>query len=144
MTVGDFPLEEKIVVITGGGSGPKHATHGRSCGTADTIPGICLAFARLAAAQNNRVIIVDIALTPEAATFIREANETGKSVHFLKCDVTNWADLENIVTFSEREFSGDVPDVYIGGAGVFEKARSLPQIQTAPPNRASNDSKCAQ
>ena len=88
----------------------------------DISPGICLAFAQLAAAHNNRIIIADVALTPEAEAFIDEANKTSKKVHFLKCDVANWADLQNIITFSELEF-GDVPDVYIAGAGIFEKVK---------------------
>ena len=92
------------------------------CYIADVSPGICLAFTRLAAAQNNKLIIADVALTPEADAFIDEANKSSKQVRFLKCDVTNWADLQNIVTFSELEF-GDVPDVYIAGAGVFEKVK---------------------
>ncbi|KAL9125408.1 MAG: hypothetical protein Q9217_005384 [Psora testacea] len=102
MAIGDFPLKNKVIAITGGGSG------------------ISLAFAQLAAAQNNRIIIADIALSPEAKIFVDEANKSSQNLYFLVCDVTNWANLQNIITFSEEKFN-DVPDVYIAGAGIMEK-----------------------
>ncbi|KAI9808860.1 MAG: hypothetical protein M1827_007183 [Pycnora praestabilis] len=97
MAFGDFPLKDKIAVVTGGGSG------------------ISLAFAKLAAAHGAKIIIADLRLHKDAEDFEKE----NKSVIFEKCDVTKWADLHNLITVSQKEF-GDVPDVYIGGAGVFE------------------------
>jgi hypothetical protein len=40
-------------------------------------------------------------------------------VKFTECDVTEWRDLENLITVAQKEF-GDVPDVYVPGAGIFE------------------------
>ncbi|MCJ1486202.1 hypothetical protein MMC06_006378 [Schaereria dolodes] len=96
-TVGDLPLPKRIVVVTGGGSG------------------INLAFARLANTQGASVIIADLRLTDEAEEFVKLA----ENVVFAKCDVVNWEDLQNLIDVSKKEF-GDVPDVYIAGAAVFE------------------------
>ncbi|KAL1889068.1 hypothetical protein Sste5346_009133 [Sporothrix stenoceras] len=98
MVVGAFPLSGKIAVVTGAGSG------------------INLAFAKQAVEQGARVVIADLNLTDNAKAFAA-ANE--KSVVFAKTDVTKRADLENTVTVAEKTF-GDVPDVYIAGAGIFE------------------------
>ena len=61
------------------------------------------------------MIIADIRLTKEAEEYVSAAS----NVIFQKCDVTVWADLENVIAVSEKEF-GDVPDVYVPGAGIFE------------------------
>lgn len=98
MAVGDFSLASKIVVITGGGSG------------------IGLAFAKLAASQGSKIIIADLRLTQEAEILVKESQD----IVFTKCDVTIHADLEALITVSEKEFS-DVPDVYIPSAGIFER-----------------------
>lgn len=42
-----------------------------------------------------------------------------KNVVFETCDVTKWKDLQQMVDASVKHF-GDVPDVYIASAGVFE------------------------
>ena len=100
MVVGAFPVRSKIAVITGGGSG------------------INLSFARLALQNGARgILIADLALTKEAEEFVKSAG-TSKVV-FVKCDVTKRADLENLPKASEKAF-GEVPDVWIAGAGVFE------------------------
>ena len=99
MTFPDFPLAQKIAVITGAGSG------------------INLAFARLCVQQGAKVIIADLKLTPEGSTFI--SSISSKSAVFVKCDVTKRCDLENLVVASEKEWD-DVPDVWVAGAGVFE------------------------
>ncbi|KAI9825689.1 MAG: hypothetical protein M1832_001033 [Thelocarpon impressellum] len=95
--VGDFPLRGKIVLVTGGGSG------------------ITLSFVRLAIEREARVIVGDLRLTKEAEDF----KATAKGLVFQACDVTIWADLQALVETSKREF-GEVPDVYVPGAGVFE------------------------
>jgi NAD(P)-dependent dehydrogenase (short-subunit alcohol dehydrogenase family) len=99
MSVGDFPLKGKIAVVTGAGSG------------------INLSFARFAIQQGARVIVADLKLTEDGENFMN--GEGAKAAVFTKCDVTNRADLENLIVVSEKEF-GDVPDVYVAGAGVFE------------------------
>ena len=99
MAVGDFPLKGKIAVVTGAGSG------------------INLSFAQLAVQAGARVIVADLKLTEEGEAFMK--GDGAKSAIFTKCDVSKRADLENLITVSEKEF-GDVPDVYIAGAGVFE------------------------
>jgi NAD(P)-dependent dehydrogenase (short-subunit alcohol dehydrogenase family) len=101
-TFGDFPLKGKIAVVTGGGSG------------------INLSFVKLAVEEGARVIVADLKLTEDGERFM---NGQGKqSTIFTKCDVTKRAELENLMAVSEKEF-GDVPDVYIPGAGVFEPVR---------------------
>ncbi|KAI8680418.1 hypothetical protein NCS57_00322300 [Fusarium keratoplasticum] len=95
--LGDFPLDGKIVVITGGASG------------------IGLAFAKLALASGARVIIADLALSPAAEPLVRN----DPNVRFIKCDVQEWDNLEALIPFAEKEF-GDVPDVYAANAGVGE------------------------
>jgi NAD(P)-dependent dehydrogenase (short-subunit alcohol dehydrogenase family) len=105
MVVGQFPLKDRIAVITGGGSG------------------INLSFARLAIKKGARVIIADLRLTADAETFVKQAG--AQKVVFAKCDVTKRADLEKLPKASEKAF-GDAPDVWIAGAGVFEPVgRSL-------------------
>ncbi|KAF2168804.1 hypothetical protein M409DRAFT_20821 [Zasmidium cellare ATCC 36951] len=101
MPVGHFPLQDKIVVITGGGSG------------------ICFSFAQLALTSGARgILICDLQLTPAAQDLI---NQTPDEVHFMKCDVTDWNDLEAIPPKVEEAFGkGQVGDVWIAGAGVFE------------------------
>jgi NAD(P)-dependent dehydrogenase (short-subunit alcohol dehydrogenase family) len=103
MTFPDFPLSTKIVVVTGGGSG------------------INLSFSRLAVQAGAKVLIADLKLTADGEAFMK-TQEAKQSAAFVKCDVTKRADLENLITVSEKEF-GDVPDVYIAGAGVFEPVR---------------------
>ena len=99
MVLGDFPLKGKIAVITGAGSG------------------INLSYAQLATQQGARVIVADLKLTEDGEKFMK--GEGAKTAIFVKCDVTKRAELENLIVVSEREF-GDVPDVYVAGAGVFE------------------------
>ncbi len=100
MVVGNFSLEGKIAVVTGAGSG------------------INLAFAQVAEKQGAKIVIADIKLTDDAKVFLKNG-EVKKTVIFVTCDVTKRSDLEKLATESEKNF-GDVPDVYIAGAGVFE------------------------
>ncbi|KAH0537501.1 hypothetical protein FGG08_005719 [Glutinoglossum americanum] len=100
--VGDFPLEGKIVVVTGAGSG------------------INLAFVRLAHTKGARIIIADLRLTKDAEDFLATVKDT---VIFQPCDVTKRDDLETLITVSQNTFS-DIPDVYVAGAGVFDPKHS--------------------
>lgn len=99
MVLGAFDLSGKIAVVTGAGSG------------------INFCFAKLAVQQGARVLIADLKLTQEAEGFIK--NDRAKATYYVKCDVTKRGDLENLIDVSVKEF-GDVPDVYVAGAGVFE------------------------
>ena len=100
MPFGDFPIRNKIVIVTGGGSG------------------INLAFAQAAHKKGARVVIGDLRLTNDAEEFIKNEGAV-----FVKCDVARRVDLKNLITVAEREY-GDVPDVYVPGAGVCEPAWS--------------------
>ncbi|RAL12648.1 NAD(P)-binding protein [Aspergillus homomorphus CBS 101889] len=93
----EFSVQDKIVVVTGGGSG------------------IGLAAAQLATSKGAKTIIADLKLTPGAESFV---NRT-ETVIFQPCDVRNWADLEALIALSQDKW-GDVPDVYIPAAGVFD------------------------
>jgi hypothetical protein len=53
---------------------------------------------------------------------LTEVNATEKVVVFKKCDVSVWDDLHSLVPFARQEF-GDIPDVYVAGAGVFAPVR---------------------
>lgn len=98
MPCGDLPLSGKIVLVTGGGSG------------------INLSFAKLAVQNEARgVIIADLRLNDDSKSFVD--SNAGKVV-FTECNVTKRKNLENLVKVSMDKF-GDVPDVFIAGAGVF-------------------------
>jgi NAD(P)-dependent dehydrogenase (short-subunit alcohol dehydrogenase family) len=100
MVVGDFPLKDKICVVTGGGSG------------------INLSFVKVALNSGARVLISDLRLTSEAEELIKSSN--GKAA-FMKCDVSKWADLEAIPSEVEKAFGkGSIADVWVPGAGIFE------------------------
>ncbi|KAM5346073.1 hypothetical protein ACJ41O_009078 [Fusarium nematophilum] len=89
-----FPIQNKIIVVTGG---------------------IGLSYALLAQQKGARaVLIADINLTGEAKLATDHA-----SIEFIKCDVTKWSDLQNLIDVSLDRF-GDVPDVFVASAGVFE------------------------
>ncbi|KAF3763616.1 NAD(P)-binding protein [Cryphonectria parasitica EP155] len=103
--VGDFPIANKILLITGGGSG------------------IGLALARQFHARGGRVLLGDLKLTPAAEQFLHttEVDRPGSAV-FRRCDVTRWqgeSSLHALISASVLEF-GDVPDVYCPCAGIFE------------------------
>ncbi|KAH7351467.1 hypothetical protein BKA66DRAFT_575561 [Pyrenochaeta sp. MPI-SDFR-AT-0127] len=94
MPVGDISLHGKIVVVTGGGSG------------------IHLAFSKAAHAQGAKVIIADLRLSEDAGTF-------DENMVFQQCDVSKWSDLQQLTRVALEHY-GDVPDVFVAGAGVFE------------------------
>ncbi|EKG16339.1 Short-chain dehydrogenase/reductase SDR [Macrophomina phaseolina MS6] len=99
MQVGDFPLSDKIVVVTGGGSG------------------IGLQIVKEAVAAGSKVILADLRLTQEVAAFVRSRDS--KDLVFQKCDVSKRQEQEKLVEVAEQKW-GDVPDVYISSAGLFE------------------------
>jgi len=97
MKVGDFPLENKVVAVTGGGSG------------------ICARFVKRAADLGAKVIAADVALTDDAKQLFGD----DKNIVYQKCDVAKWDELHQLVTVAKEKF-GSTPDVYVAGAGVFE------------------------
>ncbi|KAK0258426.1 hypothetical protein LTR57_002822 [Friedmanniomyces endolithicus] len=100
MVVGDFPLQNKIAVVTGGGSG------------------INLAFVKLALNTGAKVLIADLKLTPEAEDLIKTSK---KNIAFATCDVSDWSDLKALPSEVTKAFGpAAIADVWIAGAGVFE------------------------
>ncbi|OJJ03395.1 hypothetical protein ASPVEDRAFT_84843 [Aspergillus versicolor CBS 583.65] len=99
-TTTDFPIENAIAVVTGGGSG------------------IGLAFSRLLQTRGVRVLIADLKLSPEAQNWV-ECNACTPKAVFQHCDVTNWAHLESLPA-KAKELWGSVSDIWVPGAGVFE------------------------
>ncbi|KAK0278778.1 hypothetical protein LTR35_009043 [Friedmanniomyces endolithicus] len=97
--ISDFPVKDKIVVITGGGSG------------------IAFALVKLCHSKGARVLVGDLKLTKEAEEYVSQTS--GHNVAFAECDVSSWKSLHNLITASVDKFS-DVPDVYVPCAGVFE------------------------
>ncbi|KAH7077570.1 hypothetical protein BKA63DRAFT_592752 [Paraphoma chrysanthemicola] len=94
MPVGDISLRGKIVVVTGGGSG------------------IHLAFCKAAHAQGAKIIIADLRLSEDAGSL-------DENIIFHQCDVSKWSDLKELTRVALRSY-GEVPDVFVAGAGVFE------------------------
>ncbi|PYH30895.1 15-hydroxyprostaglandin dehydrogenase [Aspergillus neoniger CBS 115656] len=98
---GDFPVDNKIVLVTGGGSG------------------IGLQLCRQAAAKGARIIIADLCLIPEAQQFV----DSSDAVIFQRCDVRKWAELQALIQLSQDKWN-DVPDVYVASAAIFEPSWS--------------------
>lgn len=82
--------------------------------------GIGLSFVKLAIDQGAKVLIADLKLHKDAEKCGITATSAG--IHYQKCDVTKWEQLQAVVDTSQKVF-GDVPDVYVASAGVFEGVR---------------------
>ncbi|KAG9666321.1 hypothetical protein KCU99_g6859, partial [Aureobasidium melanogenum] len=91
-------LNGNIALVTGGGSG------------------IGLAIVQMAIEAGARVVVADLRLSEPLAATIGASNEQAKFVH---TDFRKRADLETAIGFSLQIF-GDVPDIYVANAGVFE------------------------
>lgn len=91
------------------------------CHLSDNLgAGIGLDYCLLAREKGARkVIIADLRLT-EAA---QRAVQSDPNLVFQMCNVTKWKDLQDIIEVSVHRF-GDVPDVYVASAGVFEPVRT--------------------
>lgn len=79
--------------------------------------GIGLSFVKLAHDQGAKVIIADLRLHKDADNIGISIGTPG--IVFQKVDVAKWDQLEALVPLSVKSF-GDVPDVYVAAAGVFE------------------------
>jgi NAD(P)-dependent dehydrogenase (short-subunit alcohol dehydrogenase family) len=83
--------------------------------------GIGLALAKQSYAAGAEVMIGDLRLTPEAEEW--SASLPKNEFHFQKCSVDDWASLHALITSAVEHF-GDVPDIYVPSAGVYEPAWS--------------------
>lgn len=88
--------------------------------------GIGLALARQCHERGVKVLIGDLKLVPEAEQFISQI-PNGEVVN-CHCDVTSWKSLHDLITTSVEKL-GDVPDVYVASAGVFEPPWSNLQVK---------------
>lgn len=83
-----------------------------------TFIGIGLAFTRLLLKNGCNVVIGDLQLTPDARKLIETTSSGSPKALFKKTDVTNWTELTDLFTFTERELVA--PDIVCPGAGIFE------------------------
>lgn len=72
---------------------------------------------KIAHSLGAKIIIGDLRLRQEAREFVSKAGPD--RIVFQPCDVTEWDQLQELVSTSEEKY-GDVPDVWIAGAGIFE------------------------
>jgi NAD(P)-dependent dehydrogenase (short-subunit alcohol dehydrogenase family) len=89
--------------------------------------GIGLEFVKLLQSKGCSVVIGDLQPTPEAETLTQSTFSA--KVLFKKTDVTNWAQLAELFTFTEQALGA--PDIVCPGAGIFEPVK----ISHSPPNR---------
>lgn len=99
--VGNFPIRDKIILITGGGSG------------------IGFALVQQCLTAGAKVVVGDLTLTADAEAFFSSTDETKERIAFKQTDVCSWNDLHDLITFSHSKF-GQVPDIYAPVAGIFE------------------------
>lgn len=52
------------------------------------------------------------------------AIQLDESILFHRCDVSKWSDLDGLIKASLNTY-GDVPDIYVAGAGVFEPVSGI-------------------
>ena len=85
--------------------------------TLTTFEGIGLEFVRLLLKNGCNVVIGDLQLNPNAQKLVESTSGPSKVV-FKKTDVTNWVELTDLFTFTEKEFG--TPDIVCPAAGIFE------------------------
>ncbi|OJJ43201.1 hypothetical protein ASPZODRAFT_136400 [Penicilliopsis zonata CBS 506.65] len=96
-------VKGKTAIVTGAGSG------------------INLCFAQALLENGCNVVIADLALRPEAQAVYDTFTTSPKAV-FVKTDVADWSQLEQLFTIAEKEF-GEV-GIVCPGAGIFEPNHS--------------------
>ncbi|KAH7378579.1 NAD-dependent 15-hydroxyprostaglandin dehydrogenase [Cadophora sp. MPI-SDFR-AT-0126] len=94
-----FQVAGKTALITGAGSG------------------ICLSFAKLLLQKRCNVVLVDLALRPEAEHLL-ETYTSGTRAIFQRTDVSSWSQLRRAFDVAEEQFGGT--DIVCPGAGVYE------------------------
>jgi NAD(P)-dependent dehydrogenase (short-subunit alcohol dehydrogenase family) len=91
--------------------------------------GICLCFADLLLRNGCNVLIADVALRPEAEALVAKyVSSKSPRVEYLKTDVANWDQLENMFTVADKMFGG--VDIVCPGAGIFEPVGVLLHLST--------------
>ncbi|KAK5140452.1 hypothetical protein LTR32_006750 [Rachicladosporium monterosium] len=93
-----FSVDGKTAIVTGAGSGINYS------------------FAKLLLSRNCNVVIADLGLRPEAQKLVDEySSPTGKArAVFVKTNVVQWPELENMFVVAEKEFGG--ADIVCPGA----------------------------
>lgn len=68
------------------------------------------------------VLIADISLQQIAKEWLlsTETSQGSQRASFHKTDVRKWAQLEELFDVFENQFNGDVPDIVVPGAGLYE------------------------
>ncbi|KAK0345347.1 hypothetical protein LTR02_015976 [Friedmanniomyces endolithicus] len=97
-----FSVDGKTAIVTGAGSGINYC------------------FAKLLLSRHCNIVIADLSLRPEAQKLVDEySSPTGKArAVFVKTNVVQWPELENMFVVAEKEFGG--ADIVCPGAGIFE------------------------
>ncbi|KAI7363119.1 NAD(P)-binding protein [Hortaea werneckii] len=98
-----FSVQGKTAIVTGAGSGINYV------------------FAKQLLERNCNVLLADLALRPEAQALIDQYSahdgRTPRAI-FVKTDVVQWPDLDNVFMTADAEFGG--ADIVCPGAGVYE------------------------
>lgn len=94
-------LDGKIAIVTGGASGFGEA------------------MVRLFTAQGARVVIGDL----DAAKGQAAAASVGDAAHFVRCDVSNRADIDGLVQACVGKFG--IPDIVVNNAGMTHENRPM-------------------
>lgn len=105
-------VEGKTAIVTGSGSG------------------INLSFATLLLEKGCNVVFADLSLRPEAQAVVDQYSQPSsrpKAV-FVKTDVTDWAQLDNMGNVAMEHFGG--MDIVCPGAGVYEPVWSPAAFST--------------
>ncbi|KAK0974442.1 hypothetical protein LTS16_005201 [Friedmanniomyces endolithicus] len=85
-----FSVDGKTAIVTGAGSGINYC------------------FAKLLLSRHCNIVIADLSLRPEAQKLVDEySSPTGKArAVFVKTNVVQWPELENMFVVAEKEFGG--------------------------------------
>jgi len=104
-----FKVEGKTAIITGAGSGMIRFRERKLLRGRLTVIGINFCFAKLLLEKKCNVVIADLGLRPEAQKLVDEysSREDNKPrCVFVKTDVVQWPDLDNMFHVADVEFGG--------------------------------------